>query len=211
MGKRQSRKSNYPLDTWVAFLLYAGVAAATFTIDAESRQVVLWCVLLAFGLFYRQALRGEILHPLADLGRGAAAGLILALPILLLLQPELTAIIARLLPGQSDAAAFQGLVLIAPLAEELFFRGLLQKQHGLVAGALLYGVYLLLFFLPGVVDFALVGLAVCLAGALFGFIYGYVNERYGLGAAIACHATVNLVVFFLPLVVPDVARWLKAI
>jgi len=211
MGKRQSRKSIYPFDTWIAFLLCAGAAAATFTIDVEARQVVLWCVLLALGLIYLRVLRGEPAHPPADLARGAAAGLILALPILLLLQPELTAIAVRLLPGQSDAAVFQGLVLIAPLAEELFFRGLLQKQHGLVAGALLYGLYLLLFFLPGLVDFALVGLAAALAGVLFGFIYGYVNERYGLGAAIACHAAVSFVLFFMPLVVPDAARWLRAI
>ena len=211
MSKRRSRKSSYPIDTWVAFMLYAGAAAATFTVEAESRQVVLWCVLLALCLLYTQVLWGELAHPFADLARGAAAGLVLSLPILLLLQPELTAVTARLLPPQSHAAAFQGLVLIAPIAEELFFRGLVQKQHGLISGSLLYGAYLLLFFLPGLVDFVLVGLAVGLTGALFGFIYGYVNERYGLAAAVTCHATVNLFVFFLPLVVPDATRWLKAI
>ena len=209
MSRRRPRKSKYPFDTLVAFLVYAGLAVATFTVDTESRQVILWCGLLALNLIYTHKLRIELTHPFSALGRGAAAGLIISLPVLLLFQPELTVVSAQLLSPQTQPALFLSMVLVAPFVEEIFFRGLLQRQHGLIAGSLSYGAFLVLFFLPGLVDFAAVGLAVASAGTLLGLVYGYVNERYGLTAGMACHAVVNLMIFFLPVIVPEVSRWVR--
>ena len=210
MSQRRSRKSKYPFDTLVAFLVYAGLAVATtFTVDTEARQVILWCGLLALNLVYTHKLRIDLTHPFSDLGRGAVAGLIISLPVLLLFQPELTAVSPQLLPPQTQPALFLSMVLVAPFLEEIFFRGLLQRQHGLIAGALSYGAFLVLFFLPGLVAFAAVGVAVALTGVLLGLIYGYVNERYGLTAGMACHAVVNLMIFFLPVLIPEVSHWLR--
>ena len=209
MSRRRSRKSKYPFDTLVAFLVYAGLAVATYTMDAEARQVILWCGLLALNLIYTHKLRIELTHPFSDLGRGAVAGLTISLPVLLLFQPELTIVWARLLPPQTQPALFLSMVLVAPLVEETFFRGLLQRQHGLIAGSLSYAAFLVLFFLPGLADLAAVGVAVALTGVLLGLVYGYVNERYGLTGSAACHGVVNLMIIFLPVIIPEVSYWLR--
>jgi membrane protease YdiL (CAAX protease family) len=209
MSRKRSRgKSQHTFDTLLAFLIWAGLSIATFTAESEARQVMLWCGLLIISLIYTHRLRVELHHPFSALGRGAAAGFIISLPVLLLFQPDLSVILDRLLPGQSYPALFQSMVLISPFVEEIFFRGLLQKQHGLVAASLAYGAFLALFFLPGLIDFAIIAAAVAVTGLLLGFIYGYVNERYGLTAAMSCHLTVNLVIFFLPVVVPELSRLL---
>jgi membrane protease YdiL (CAAX protease family) len=123
------------------------------------------------------------------------------LPLLLLAGDVLRNTSARLFPLTGEAALFQNLVLLAVPIEGLYFRGYLQRERGLVVAALLYGLGQGILFLPGLSGFPAVLIAVIVAMALLGFVYGYVCQRYGLSASMSCQATVNLVMLFLPSVV----------
>jgi membrane protease YdiL (CAAX protease family) len=43
---------------------------------------------------------------------------------------------------------------------------------------------------------------------LAGLLYGYLYKRYGLTASIAGHVAVNFMLFVLPALASQVARWL---
>ena len=171
-------------------------------------MLILWLVLLGVCLVYAEEKAIAMQYGLVNLGRGAVVGLVISLPLLLLAQDALKTTSARLFPLASEAVLFQNLVLLAAPIEGLYFRGFLQRERGLVIAALLYGLGEGILFLPGLSGFPVVLIAVVVATALLGFIYGYVCQRYGLSASISCHATVNLVLLFLPLALE---QWLRAI
>jgi membrane protease YdiL (CAAX protease family) len=195
------------LDPYLTFLIFAVVGLGTLGIGMEARLLILWLVLLGMCLIYaeRQAIVME--YGLLNLGRGAIVGLVISLPLLLLTRDALKTTSARLFPLVSQAVLFQNLVLLAAPIEGLYFRGFLQRERGLVGAALLYGLGQGVLFLPGFSGFPAVLAAVVVAMALLGFIYGYVCQRYGLSASMSCHATVNLVLLFLPLALD---QWLRA-
>jgi membrane protease YdiL (CAAX protease family) len=111
----------------------------------------------------------------------------------------------------SQAALFQALTFVSAPIEELYFRGVLQRERGLLSAAVLYGLAGAVFFLPIFRGFALILLAVMLGMGLLGFVYGYVCNQYGLGASIACHALVNFVLLFLPPVLERLVQGLTVI
>jgi membrane protease YdiL (CAAX protease family) len=195
------------LDPYLTFLIFAVVGLGTLGVGMEARLLILWLVLLGMCLIYaeRQAIVME--YGLLNLGRGAIVGLVISLPLLLLTRDALKTTSARLFPLVSQAVLFQNLVLLAAPIEGLYFRGFLQRERGLVGAALLYGLGQGVLFLPGFSGFPAVLAAVVVAMALLGFIYGYVCQRYGLSASMSCHATVNLVLLFLPLALD---QWLRA-
>lgn len=209
MSRRRVRQWTLPLDTYLAFLVVLCLAIATFELDLETREVILWCVLAAAGFVYLDRTGARSLRPgraAGDLARGAAIGLLLTLPILLIAEPFLAAEGSLFLPVTTRASLFMGFVLIAPIVEEFFFRGQLQRQHGLAAGVLTYGLYHILFFLPILYDSAALGLALAVIGAVLGFLYGYVHQRYGLAASTTCHMVVNFMLLILPSFIQEVTR-----
>ncbi len=210
MSPKRGRK-RYSLagfDPYWTFLVYAVVGLGTWRIGVEARLLILWLVLLGVCLIYAEEKVVAMQYGLVNLGQGAVAGLVISLPLLLLAHDALKATSARLFPVTSEAILFQSLVLLAAPIEGLYFRGYLQRERGLVVAALLYGLGQGILFLPGLSGFPAVLAAVVVATALLGFIYGYVCQRYGLSASISCHATVNLVLLFLPLALD---QWLSAI
>jgi membrane protease YdiL (CAAX protease family) len=209
--KRGRGKKRYRLarsDPYVTFLVYAVVGLGTWRIELEARLLLLWLVLLGVCLIYAEEKAMAVQYGLVNLGRGAVVGLVISLPLLLLAKDTLKATSARLFPLASQAALFQSLVLLAAPIEGLYFRGYLQRERGLVAAAVLYGLGQGVIFLPGLSGFPVVLIAVIVAMALLGFIYGYVCQLYGLSASVSCHATVNLVLLVLP---PALGNWLSAI
>jgi membrane protease YdiL (CAAX protease family) len=196
------------LDPYLTFLIFAVVGLGTWGIGREARLLVLWLVLLVIGLVYAEEKAIAVQYSLVNLGRGAVVGLVISLPLLLLANEALKTISIRLFPLASQPALFQNLVLLAAPIEGLYFRGFLQREHGLVVAALVYGLGQGILFLPEFSGFPAVLVAVMVAMALLGFIYGYVCELYGLSASMSCHAVVNLVLLFLPLALD---RWLGAI
>jgi membrane protease YdiL (CAAX protease family) len=199
---KRGEKKRYSLanfDPYLTFLVYAVVGLGTWRIGGEARLLILWLVLLGICLIYAEEKAIAMQYGLVNLGRGAVVGLVISLPLLLLAQDALKTTSAKLFPLASQAALFQSLVLLAAPIEGLYFRGYLQRERGLVGAALLYGLGQGILFLPGLSGFPAVLAAVVVATALLGFIYGYVCQRYGLSASMSCHATINLVMLFLPL------------
>jgi len=208
---KRGKKKRYTLarfDPYLTFLIFAVVGLGTLRIEVEVRSLILWLVLLGVCLVHADEKAIAMQYGLVNLGRGAVVGLVLSLPLLLLAQGVLKTTSARLFPWASQAALFQNLVLLAAPIEGLYFRGFLQRERGLVVAALLYGLGQGILFLSALSGFPAVLVAVVVATALLGFVYGYVCQRYGLSASMSCHATVNLVLLFLPLALD---QWLSAI
>ncbi len=204
MSPKRGKKKRYSLarvDPYLTFLIFAVVGLGTLQIGREARLLVLWLALLGISLLYAEEKAIDAQYSLINLGRGAVVGLVISLPLLLLAGDVLRNTSARLFPSTSEPALFQNLVLLAAPIEGLYFRGYLQRERGLVVAALLYGLGQGILFLPGLSGFPAVLIAVIVAMALLGFVYGYVCQRYGLSASMSCHAMVNVVLLFLPSVV----------
>jgi len=205
---RQPRRSkpaaaDLRLDPLLAYLVFAAVGVGAFRVRQDTRLLLLWLVLLAASLLYLEQRSIDVAYSLARVGQGVAVGLLLSLPMLLLAFEALQATAARLFPLGGGAAIFQGVVWIAAPVEELFFRAILQREHGFWVTTGLYGLAALVFFLPTVIGFPAVLLSVMAGMAVLGLVYGYVALRYGWAAGAACHVTVNLVLFALPMLWPS--------
>jgi membrane protease YdiL (CAAX protease family) len=98
------------------------------------------------------------------------------------------------------AFMFASLVLLAPLAEGLFFRSILHRELGFVVSVGFYAIANVIMFLPAAGGFWAVLLAVCCVMTILGIVYGFLYERYGLAMSIVCHMTVNLALLFIPIV-----------
>ncbi len=212
---RRSRSSRRDLDPYFAYLIFVGVGLGSLQVNPEVRLTLLWSTLLALSLIYAGRKPVAARYSLANLGRGAIVGLIISLPFLLAARGVLNASSIGLFPMSSQAALFQALIFVSAPVEELYFRGILQRERGLLSAAVLYGLAGTVFFLPvfifeGLAFISLL-LVVVLGMGLLGFVYGYVYNQYGLGASIACHAMVNFVLLFLPPVLERLVQGLTVI
>jgi membrane protease YdiL (CAAX protease family) len=205
---RRSKSSRQDFDPYFAYLIFVGVGLGSLQVNPEVRLTLLWSTLLALSLIYAGRKPVATQYSLANLGRGAIVGLIISVPFLLAARGVLNASSTRLFPMPSQAALFQALIFVSAPIEELYFRGVLQRERGLLNGAVLYGLAGAVFFLPVFRGLALILLAVVLSMGLLGFVYGYVCNQYGLGASIACHAVVNFVLLFLPPVLEQLVQGL---
>jgi membrane protease YdiL (CAAX protease family) len=208
---RRSKSSRRDFDPYFAYLIFVGVGLGSLQVNPEVRLTLLWSSLLALSLIYAARKPVATQYSLANLGRGAIVGLIISLPFLLAARGVLNDISIRLFPMPSQAALFQALIFVSAPVEELYFRGILQRERGLLNGAVLYGLAGAVFFLPVFRGLALILLAVVLSMGLLGFVYGYVCNQYGLGASIACHALVNFFLLFLPPVLERLVQGLTVI
>lgn len=186
------------LDPYYACLIFAGVGVGTLGIHGPARLVLLWLALLLLSLLYIERESVQIRYSLSNIGRGAGLGVLLAGVVLLFAFDVLRITSERLFPLSSGASLFQSLFFVAAPIEELFFRGILQRTRGIAVASVFYGLAGIVFFLPIAGQFFMVLLSVGLGMGLLGLVYGYVSERYGLAAGIACHALVNVVLFFVP-------------
>ncbi len=152
---------------------------------------LLWAGLSGDSLFYlspEAELRG--VRPLRDAGLGIAAGV-----LVILLSDQLTRrtrsgenlarALGRLL-GRLTLAECALLAAVSGVAEEAFFRGVLQPRIGLLAAALIFG---LAHFVPRreLAPWALFALA---AGLLLGILF---ESTGNLVAPAVAHASINAV------------------
>jgi membrane protease YdiL (CAAX protease family) len=177
-------------------------------------------MLLLLWLVYREGQSIRLRYEFAEIGRGAGIGSAIGLPLLILAyRPLMTAVpllyvgvsapFGAVLPTETlivnepdvlGALMFVSLVLLAPLAEGLFFRGILHRDLGFFAGAGCCAIANVILFLPSVGSFWAVLLAVCGATTVLGIVYGFLYEQYGLSTSIVCHVAVNLILLFIPVI-----------
>lgn len=216
-GSRSKRKKSptvrtllggWVLNPYLAFLLLLGVGVATFRLEHHLRLTLLWLILLGIVLLYAESGRLKADYSLLNLSRGALVGIIVALPFYLFAKDFFYGTASRLYGVDDLQVLLERAIFLVPILEESFFRGLVQRERGLLDGALLFGLAQGLYFISAVGIYPAVIVAVALGSALLGLLYGYLYQRHGLTASTACHVAVNLVLFVLPPLVDKVGELL---
>ena len=199
---------NWALNPRLGFLLLVGVGVASVRLSHPLRLSLLWSVLLVLILFYGQSGRLKSDYSLLNVVRGVLVGTVVALPFYLFARDFFYATASWLYSVKDLQVLLERAVFIVPLLEGIYFRGIVQRERGLVEGAVLFGLAQALYFVSAVDVYFAVIATVVLGMVLAGLLYGYLYKRYGLTASIAGHVTVNLVLFVLPALATQIAQWL---
>jgi membrane protease YdiL (CAAX protease family) len=208
-GQPAPSNTRFALDPYFACLIFAAVGLGTLKLGTSPRLIILWTTLIGLWLAFREGQAVQIEYQFRDIGRGAGIGLLIGVPLLLLAFRALATAIPILyvsgepspIVGAWGTMIFGSLVLVAPLAEELFFRDILHRERGFWISIGLYAAAGVIFFLPTAGGFPAVLVAVSGATAVLGILYAFLYERYGLTIGLACHTTINLVLLFVPAIV----------
>mgnify|MGYP000959340368 CR=1 FL=1 len=194
--RRASRPPATVAGPYLPYLVFAGVGVGTIALPPSARLAILYVTLAALALAHREARALDARFSLPAFGRGALLGLVFSLPVLAFLPTQARAFSARLY-GAGDLALlfYQACLVPAPL-EEIYFRGLLGPEVGLVPGVALYALTAFLYFAPHA-PLATV-LTAALGMALLGVACTFVRESHGLAAAVACHLVAALVLLVWP-------------
>lgn len=178
--------------------------------NTDLRYVLVWSVLAGFGVL--TWLLGDMTRigqeKPENLAWGVAFGLIIGTPMLAV-GGETLATTSRLLFSVTvggrltplPLGAVLGLLIFAqPVAETLFFRGVLQENRSFWVVGLAASAWSLLLFFPmlDVFNFPVVGIVIGTALVMMNIVYSYVRQRNGLAAAWLSQIVVNFVLIFLP-------------
>jgi membrane protease YdiL (CAAX protease family) len=94
------------------------------------------------------------------------------------------------------------LVFVMPLAETLFFRGMMQHNLEFWMTGLLSSGWSILLLFPvmwgDIVQAPAVALFLAIALLTMNMLYSYVRERNGLAAAWLCQIATNFILLFIP-------------
>jgi membrane protease YdiL (CAAX protease family) len=205
-SSQRGNNARLTLDPYFACLIFAAVGLGTLKLGASPRLIILWATLIGLWLSFREGQSLQIKYTFSDIGRGAGIGLAIGIPLMLLAFRALTTAIPILYVSTEPASAvgvsgsmiFVSLVVLAPLAEELFFRDIVHREQGFWASIGLYAAAGVVFYLPTAGGYPAVLAAVSGATAILGILYAWLYQRYGLAVPLACHTTVNLVLLFVP-------------
>ena len=138
-----------------------------------------------------------------NLGWGLLYAIMLGIPFLVFLnQLILAPAVDKLFPGMSPGSLLAFLVFVMPLAETLFYRGLLQGQLAFWIVGILATVWNIVLFFPvmwhSVIEHPPVTLVIVLLLLMMNLLYVYVRERNGLAASWVCQIALNLIVLYIP-------------
>ncbi len=138
-----------------------------------------------------------------NLGWGVLYGVMLGIPFLVFLSEHILGPAAdRLFPGMSPGSLLAFLVFVMPIAETLFFRGLLQGQLAFWLVGLLATVWNILLFFPvmwqSLTEAPAVTAVLVVLLLMMNLLYVYVRKRNGLAAAWVCQIVANLIILYLP-------------
>ena len=138
-----------------------------------------------------------------NLGWGVLYGVLLGIPFLVFLSQHVLAPAAdQLFPGMSAGSLLAFLVFVMPIAETLFFRGLLQGQLLFWIVGLLATLWNIVLFFPvmwqSITDHQAVALVIVVILLMMNLLYVYVRKRNGLAAAWICQIVANLIILYIP-------------
>lgn len=138
---------------------------------------------------------------------GIGFGFFISLPFALFLWQQFANASALMFPHDAESSLGAGtilayLVFVMPLAETLFFRGLLQRRMEFYVVGVLSGVWSLILFFPvmwgEILSAPAVGIVLALSFFVIGILYSYVRERNGLAAAWITQIVTSVILFFFP-------------
>lgn len=170
--------------------------------DPALRYSLLWGLIAAFGvvawLLGTSARIG--LDTIENLSWGAIFGLIIGVPFLIVGGSTLRQTTQTLFTGMTTGEVLAYLVFVMPLAETLFFRGVLQEGRSFAVVGVMSSIWAGLVFFPmmDVRRFPAVAITIGVALVVMNVIYSYVRQRNGLAAAWLCQIAINLVLLFVP-------------
>jgi membrane protease YdiL (CAAX protease family) len=172
--------------------------------NTDLRYTLCWGVLAIFGvlawLFGDTARISE--ETLDTAIWGVSFGLILGAPLLAFGGETLRTAVGQLFNQMSIGTVLAYLVFVMPLAETLFFRGILQQSRPFWAVGLMGTVWSVVLLVPlmNLREYPVVAFIIVLTLLMMNMMYSYVRQRNGLAAAWICQIVVNLVLVFLPFI-----------
>lgn len=188
----------------LAVAVSIGLAPLAGAGDPSMRYTIAWGVLAAFGVM--AWLLGN-LEPVTEekpenLVWGVIFGLIIGVPVMLFGGGLLGGAAQRLFVNMRAGEVLAYCVFVMPIAETLFFRGILHGSRPFWMVAMMSAFWSFILYLPllDIGAFPVVAVVICLMLVLLNVMYGYVRERNGIAAAWLCQITANLLVIFLPFV-----------
>lgn len=171
--------------------------------NADLRYFILWAVMAGFGVL------AWLLGNMTRIGQevpenlvwGVIFGLIIGVPLLMVGGETLRQTDQRLFVNMRLGSALAFVVFVMPLAETLFFRGLLQESQPFWLVGVLGSIWSALVFFPmlDVGRYPAVAVVIGTALVMMNIIYSYVRQRNGLAAAWICQIVASVVLLFLPL------------
>ena len=164
--------------------------------SASSQVIIISPILprIAEALVVQESLLGTLVTSYA---------VMLGIPFLVFLSRIILAPAAdRLFPGMSSGSLLAFLVFVMPIAETLFFRGLLQGQLAFWLVGLLATVWNIVLFFPvmwaAVTELPAVTAVIVILLLMMNLLYVYVRKRNGLAAAWICQIVANLIILYVP-------------
>lgn len=135
---------------------------------------------------------------------GTGLGVMVSVPFVLFFG-DIFGTAARLMfPTLGMGTVLAYLVFVMPVAETLFFRGLLQRRLDFWVVGALSGLWSVILFFPvmwgAVKENPAVGVFLAIALFVINMMYSYVRERNGLAAAWVTQIIASLILFFAPFV-----------
>ena len=174
--------------------------------NADLRFTLVWGVLALFGILAWLIGNGEWIDQESpeNLVWGVVFGLITGTPFLLFGGNLLNDAVRLMFAALPLGTVLAYLIFVMPLAETLFFRGVLQQQYAFGIVGLLATVWALVLFFPvlwaDLLASPAVGVTIAVVLLVMNLVYSYVRQRNGLAAAWICQIVVNIVVMFFPLI-----------
>ena len=179
---------------------------------SDLRYVIGWGILAGFGVLswlFGSSARIDREVP-ENLVWGLIFGLIIGVPFLIVGGGTLATtahLLFRVSVGGEVRELTAGMVLavlvfVQPLAETLFFRGVLQENRAGWLVALLASLWSMVLYFPmlDIGRFPGVGIVIGSALVLMNATYSYVRSRNGVAAAWLCQIVVGVILLFVPFI-----------
>jgi hypothetical protein len=207
--ERTPRSTRQDLDPVFGYILAMALSIGLTPVQANMRLVLLWTFIALMGgmaFLLGSGIRIKVTDP-GDLVWGLVFGVLTGGALLLVGTDTLNVAAERVFgAGQEDDEllntwVFQATVFVMPLSETLFFRGAMQRVHGIPVVALLSSAWSMLLFFPelDLADTPMVGMVIGTALVLLNFLYSYVNARNGLAASFFCQVIAGSLLLLVPL------------
>jgi membrane protease YdiL (CAAX protease family) len=133
---------------------------------------------------------------------GVGFAVIISVPFLLFFFGTFANASKLVFPNMSPGELLAYLVFVMPLAETLFFRGMMQHNLEFWMTGLLSSGWSILLLFPvmwgDIVQAPAVALFLAIALLTMNMLYSYVRERNGLAAAWLCQIATNFILLFIP-------------
>lgn len=206
-GTNPSRYRSTAGDPAFGFLLALAVSIGLIPLlpdQADLRYTLAWGVLALVGvltwLLGNNSRIGQ--EQPENIIWGLGLGLLVSVPFILFFGETFGRASTLLFPGMSVGTLLAYLIFVMPLAESLFFRGLLQQYLDFPLAGLSGGVWSIILFFPvmwgHILEAPAVAIFLAIALLAMNMMYSYVRERNGLAAAWLCQIIAGLVLLFLP-------------